>query len=394
VDYEFAQRTHFFALDAWRWRRFAGSGVRGHGLAPELPAPPAWLEALGILQHMVMLHAIHPGSAAYADCLLCVRELFAALTRGHARFRGEMLLRHLVTSQDFRPVGQLFWSSDGVFSEPCSACLSYEPESGTVLRFTIGAHHGPLHLRFDPADRAGLIAISAARIIRESDGVRLVDRDATQIAETSAAAGDILLLEPTGSANYLSLGPDPQLRLHPFDLGGEPQSLRCEIDLRFSHGLAPLATLLPRDQASLLTARRETEKLQCRIAEMQLRHDELVQSLHAQNEALLDHEHRNRRAAAERASLQEELQEARHRIGDLDAVIVSKVEQIAVALDRANMFDQKLAAATAELEHIRAQLAASQALLQRFARLEKRALVRFDHLVRGEKPLSRQIRVP
>jgi len=76
VDYEFATRTHFFAEEAWRWRTFSILPPE----ARDLPgwstlAKEPWLEALFLLQQLVLAHEVNGADQAALDSHPAIERL-------------------------------------------------------------------------------------------------------------------------------------------------------------------------------------------------------------------------------------------------------------------------------------------------------------------------------
>jgi hypothetical protein len=348
VDCEFARRTHLFAIDRWRWDRLSGGAPSLRVLRPQMPETPAWVAALGLLQHICFLHRILPATVAVGDARLCAEELLKVVARAHAGFRGDILFRPpSEPSAPQAPVAppitaQLFWSADGSYSESSAQTTSYSAETETCLRFNIAAFAGVLRLRFDPADRAGLLEISSIRIAHTR---QLVVAAWNEITGWSGLAvnHEALRLADSPKLNVLALDTDPFIEFPPIELGSDPGPVLCEIWIRYSARLSTVPPLLP--GATLPAVIKEANR---RIAE-------LVESLHAQNATLLEYAQRSQIAATEHQRMQAEI-------------------------DRLTRLRQET----------EAQL---QALQARLAGLEKRPLVRLDDFLRGHSPASSPARV-
>lgn len=255
IDYEFASRTHFPAIDAWRWARFSR-------LPPELRSLAAlagentldgWAKAICILQQLILLQRIHPAAIALDESRLLARELMDLTTSAHSDFRGDVLVRSLAARAEPAlpaptttcPKVQLFWSASSDYNETRSLSFCY-PESRTgVFRFEI--HDAPEHvkLRLDPTDSTGLLEISAIRVRHQPSNRTLLSLSESTGWDSLRLVNDILRLPDTPFLNMLSLGDDPVLELPDINTESTGGLLTVEVWIRFSAGLQGLQLMLP-----------------------------------------------------------------------------------------------------------------------------------------------------
>lgn len=255
VDYEFASRTHFPAVDAWRWARFSR-------LPPELRSSSAldggaplerWAEAICILQQLILLHKLHPAAVALEDGRLLARELMDLTALAHSDFRGEVLVKSLAvratqtpTNPTTRhPKAQLFWATSGNYDETRSLSLGHSADGSGLFRFEI--HDAPEHLklRLDPTDCTGLLEISAIRVRHQPSNRTLLSLSESTGWDSLRLVNDILRLPDSPFLNILSLGDDPVLELPDIKNASTGGLVTVEVWMRFSADLRGLRLMLP-----------------------------------------------------------------------------------------------------------------------------------------------------
>jgi len=251
IDYEFAARSHFFAADGWRWRRFSRlpADLRESTTLAGSQPTGRWFEALCLLQHMVALHQVHPASIALDESRLCARELIDIVSQAHAGFRAEALLRFMIAPTPTHPLAvsgpkvQLFWSPTGDFSEALTQSKQYQTTGEGVYRFDFRAGEGPLKLRFDPINAPGLLEISAIRVRQGTGKQPLLSLNDSTGWEGLQLAADLLRLPDSPLLNLLSLGDDPILLLPDIKVDLEAE-LTVEVWMRYSAELRGLQHIL------------------------------------------------------------------------------------------------------------------------------------------------------
>ena len=78
IDYEFANRTHFFAEDSWRWRTFSHPAQASEDSAPAVPEPapsPPWLEIFFWAKQLVLSHETILPEPASIDSVHAMRHI-------------------------------------------------------------------------------------------------------------------------------------------------------------------------------------------------------------------------------------------------------------------------------------------------------------------------------
>jgi len=255
IDAEFARRTHFFATDAWRWQRFSQ-------LPPELTTPRVflneyqsepWFQALCLLQQLVFLYEIHPPSIAREEAQAGVSELAALTSQAHARFRGESLLPSVLSASEQvqpplttpRPFAQLFWAPDGNFSELRSGSVELNPGSECSLKFELNIAPGPMRLRFDPCNNAGVIEISSIRVRRSARPEVIYSANESAGWIDLSFSDDLFRLPSGTNLTLLSLGDDPSVFLPEFIVDAQTGFVVVEIWMNFHPGLRRLRNYLP-----------------------------------------------------------------------------------------------------------------------------------------------------
>ena len=97
VDYEFANRTHFFAEDGWRWRAFSNLPAEMRdlpGLGVSLSKEP-WLEVFFLLKQLVLINEGGGNQPNVAASRPVLDWLVAVAARAHDGFRSSAFLQPL-----------------------------------------------------------------------------------------------------------------------------------------------------------------------------------------------------------------------------------------------------------------------------------------------------------
>lgn len=255
IDCEFAQRTHFFAADAWRWREFSnlpaqlkdiGTILAGASLEP-------WIEAYSILQHLLLVGESQGVAVAIAESRVRLPRLFAVISSADERLRASLLWPILTTAAPPLAAGpangfvtaQLFWSPSAAFNELASRRISYPSGEETHLSFVVPQVLGEMHLRFDPAEATGLIHISSLQVSRVDGGRRDPVVSITSSWETVRVARGLLRLQADHDLSLLSLDIDPSLLLPLVTVTKGPSDLLVEIRIRHDADLGELPGLFP-----------------------------------------------------------------------------------------------------------------------------------------------------
>ena len=97
VDYEFAQRTHFFSEDVLRWRRY--SQVHKDIFDQKLPSTPPWLEAFFLLRQTVLESQIANPQLSIDGAKERVWRLRELASEAHSQFRASLFLKPLAQSR-------------------------------------------------------------------------------------------------------------------------------------------------------------------------------------------------------------------------------------------------------------------------------------------------------
>ena len=119
-------------------------------------------------------------------------------------------------------------------------------DSWQQLVFEVGDAMARGPLRFDPADRPGLIEIASMVLRNPASNERLWSADAAEISQLSTG-GTLLRLKTDESPDccrFLSFGPDPQLFLPKLDSADSERPALLEIRLRIHTDFSSLLPLL------------------------------------------------------------------------------------------------------------------------------------------------------
>ena len=112
-----------------------------------------------------------------------------------------------------RPSAQVFWPDAGAYSEVNSRSRYCPRAEWSELRFLLPALDTATPLRFDPCDCAGVVRISALKIVSQTDGRCLWTCALDKREETVILGGTALWLSDGPSVSILSTGNDPQMYL-------------------------------------------------------------------------------------------------------------------------------------------------------------------------------------
>jgi hypothetical protein len=260
IDYEFAQRTHFFGEDWWRWRTYSSfqSESRDIPALREGTDNGPWLEAYFILRQMVLVHDVSGAQLAVAETAPLIDRLVALTAEAHAGFRSSVLLKKIATGTGGpsgeikdRPKGnaQLYWSTSANFSEQDSQAASYGAGRDELVRFRFAAMPGRLHLRLDPADSVGIIEIRAIRVF-VGDKTLIALHEPEDWEQLNLGSG-LVRLTNTPALNLLSFNGDPSVLLPEIEFDVAASAVTCEIWLKFAAELDALPDLMRSQVAAL-----------------------------------------------------------------------------------------------------------------------------------------------
>jgi hypothetical protein len=93
IDYEYAVRTHFYAEDFLRWRRY--SKALKNALGSALEPPPPWLEAFFLLRQTVLEQRTSHPRVALSGAEERVRRLRELAAGAHVGFEASLFLKPL-----------------------------------------------------------------------------------------------------------------------------------------------------------------------------------------------------------------------------------------------------------------------------------------------------------
>ena len=114
---------------------------------------------------------------------------------------------------EHRASAQVFWPDAGAYSEVNSRSRYCPRSEWSELRFPLPALDTATPLRFDPCDCAGVVKISALKIVSQTDGRCLWTCALDKREETVILGGTALWLSDGPSVSILSTGNDPQMYL-------------------------------------------------------------------------------------------------------------------------------------------------------------------------------------
>jgi hypothetical protein len=253
IDYEFAERTHFFAIDAWRWQNLSILPPEARvlpGVGHAVRTKP-WLESLSILRQMALQYATNGAQIAVEDSRPAVERLIALAANAQSGLRTSAFLSALAAgplpAAGRKPAmfAQLYWSIDGSYVETQSSRLDYVAGSDVALSFLIRHVRGRVTFRFDPAEAPGLLQISAIRLHNTRTRTPLLSLNQSTGWSAIHVDGGLLRLVDSPFLNLLSLNGDPRLLLPTVDAGESVCDLACDVWLHFSTELTALPALLP-----------------------------------------------------------------------------------------------------------------------------------------------------
>lgn len=255
IDCEFAGRTHFFAVDTWRWSAFSRvpEGARTVEIGTNLQVAP-WAEAYGILQQLLLAGSIHDDDLVREEAQARLPRLAELLREQVPAFASSLVFsslmragRRSVCAPPGQATAQLFWSSaSGGFNETESRRITYPTRRDVTLRFLIPSVQGKLQLRLDPAEATGIARLLDVRL-------RCLDEQAPVAVSPTGARPlgiefirGLLPLQHIGSAAMLCLDEDPSLLLPSIDTGINAADVVVELLLNFDPSLESLPALLPK----------------------------------------------------------------------------------------------------------------------------------------------------
>ena len=412
VDYEFACRTHFHGEDSLRWAFFSkGLPKEFRGIVPFDDTSymgSTWLEAYFLLRQMKLSAETSANTMAISSTAAYVRDrLLNLVSAYHNGFQSSLFYNAMSARPAAGPVGfpigmaQLYWSTEGNFSEEQSSRLQVPYEKETLLRFKLPRQSGPLHLRFDPIDATGLVHISALRVHLPQTGQELLAMNGQTGWQGLRVCSGLHRLKDTPEFNSLSWSTDPSLLLPVLDFGPTGQDVAVEVGIRFTPKLGDLPALLappeaagagrrpespdenrdstPKDTGAVLT---ELAAAGSRVAELrqslaQLEEGERnVEVLEAKVAAM-----RSEFVAAERG-FHEALQSRLRETDQLAASHRAYVESLHAQNDEIRRLEAVNRASGEALIELRDQLNAAQRWL---GNLRNRALVRLSLAIHREK---------
>jgi hypothetical protein len=252
IDCELAERTHFFAADAWRWRTYSNVPEELRMFPPvgEIFADP-WIEMLAILRQMVHQFEINGPAIATVESRAAIDRLIALTATAHSDFRGSAFFRALASNtlpslaRRAGIVAQLYWATDGeAFQEHRSQRHEYAPDEPTVVRFHLRNLSGRLQLRLDPSEAPGLLAISRIVVRSASTQTLLIERDTASGWKGIDIVSGLFPLPGALTLRMLSLDTDPHFVLPGIELGAKHTDVECEFHLRYCRDLTELPKAL------------------------------------------------------------------------------------------------------------------------------------------------------
>lgn len=359
VDCEFAQRTHFWREDYWRWRTYSQLPTAASSLLPDVP-PFNPVEQVVFLLRQIVLEALANGaSGALASAPQLVRQIIdlirAAtpdrqagifLTAVHSGGASTLSANRLVTVQ-------LFWDTGRGFIEADSARELIGLDAPHTITFRVPVSDRELSLRLDPCDQTAFVQIHQIKVEGTSAAAPFFVFDASTSWNGVAALRQCARLHAGDAYLLLSGGEDPSLMFEPIAVG--TQEVRIEVSITVSHNPQPLLGLLSaarpverpeevaRPLADLHTA------LDSLRDQMQAHHEELAQR-HAEAAARWLDEISGWLMERDRywAKVESETDQVRHQQHESSRVVTDLTNQLARR-------DASLAAAEALIVELRAE---------------------------------------
>ncbi len=126
---------------------------------------------------------------------------------------------------------QVFWSWDGQFTEQLSQKFAWVSGDEVVLRFTVPAEKGRLHLRLDPVRMAGVVEIASVVVRPSEGGAPLLELHSRTGWAGVSWSSEVLKAAESPALKLLSLGATPKVLLPTADVPGGG-SVECEVRLR------------------------------------------------------------------------------------------------------------------------------------------------------------------
>lgn len=381
VDYEFACRTHFYGEDAWRWPFFSQElPPRIRGIMPFAGPPYArneWLEAYSLLRQMHLSAETNGSVVTIADAAYGRNRLLQLISSYHKGFRSSLFLNPIFAQlsearEDIsNSIAQIFWSADGTFGEGQSCRLQVPHDKDTLLSFKLTVQDGPLNIRFDPIDAAGVVHISALRVyVPQTKHTLLALSGQTGWQSLKTCAG-LLRLPDTPELNLLSGGNDPILLLPPLEISVAEKKVAVDVRMRFTRrleGLSPLLTLAVQQEIALIgdskAINSELATLKGKSARDSEESQRIVSELAESRSSLRQIEQNAHELAVQLASKTAEVELLKKQLGDAlargetDAELrVRKDGELATAAQKLVMWEAKIKHATEQLETLEGTMA-------------------------------------
>lgn len=399
VDYEFASRTHFFAEDWWRWNVFSKLPLEVRDLPKARGVLPSgnWLEALFILRQIAMEHAVNGAQIAVSDARQGIERIMAIVAAAHAGFRSSAFLRPQApaslpaSNSPGMTHAQLYWSSNGDFSEERTVHTDYRSNQEAPLTFSLRTTGGETHLRLDPSSTPGMLGITAVRISRADGNSPLLSlSNSADWAQVRLGSG-LLRLADSGRLNLLSLDNDPYLYLPAFDAGKAPCDLQCEVWLSFTeqltalprlldlqHSASPSAAALQAAQLQIAADNSARGQAEAELSGLSQKHEQALEEL--------------RNAIASSRSLQENLDLANKRTASIAHELESTRQELASRIAAVNALENASREAQARTGMEAAERAKAEAALADLAAEHQRALEQLAQATASTQALKESVR--
>ncbi len=126
---------------------------------------------------------------------------------------------------------QVFWSRDGHFTEQLSQKFAWASSDETVLRMTIPAQKGPLHLRFDSVRLPGVVEIASIIVRPSGGGAPLLEMHSRTGWAGVSWSSEVLKAAESPVLKLLSLGARPKISLPTVEVP-DAGSIECEVRIR------------------------------------------------------------------------------------------------------------------------------------------------------------------